>query len=306
MIPGLEKRGVRRASGCCTATPTSTRRRTSTASGGCAASRGIFFAGQITGVEGYVESAATGLAVGLTLAQMLEGREPRADSVHDGDRLARAALLGAAAVREVRADERDVRPDRGHLALARSATSRSAASRSSDARPRGDPRVGESTRKAQNRSPHWRGEAGVTGSCRPGTTSSQPGAPRRRRAPHARPDVAPVRRGRRAPRSSSRPRTSSAAAPSSSAAPTTRSRPRPSGAPFRAVVAFSSGNHAQAVALVSRMLGIRATIVMPEDAPQAKIAATRGYGAEVVLYDRATREPRRDRPRRSAANAAPC
>ncbi|HWZ85786.1 MAG TPA: pyridoxal-phosphate dependent enzyme [Thermoanaerobaculia bacterium] len=55
-----------------------------------------------------------------------------------------------------------------------------------------------------------------------------------------------------------------------------------------AVVAFSSGNHAQAVALVSRLLGIRATVVMPLDAPQTKIDATRGYGAEVVLYDRAT------------------
>ena len=55
-----------------------------------------------------------------------------------------------------------------------------------------------------------------------------------------------------------------------------------------AVVAFSSGNHAQAVALVSRLLGIRATVVMPTDAPQSKIEATRGYGAEVVLYDRAT------------------
>jgi threonine dehydratase len=55
-----------------------------------------------------------------------------------------------------------------------------------------------------------------------------------------------------------------------------------------AVVAFSSGNHAQAVALVCRLLGIRATVVMPDDAPQAKIDATRGYGAEVVLYDRAS------------------
>ena len=53
-----------------------------------------------------------------------------------------------------------------------------------------------------------------------------------------------------------------------------------------AVVAFSSGNHAQAVALVSKLLNIRATIVMPTDAPRAKIEATRGYGAEVVLYDR--------------------
>jgi threo-3-hydroxy-L-aspartate ammonia-lyase len=55
-----------------------------------------------------------------------------------------------------------------------------------------------------------------------------------------------------------------------------------------AVVAFSSGNHAQAVALVSKLLGIRATVVMPTDAPISKIEATRGYGAEVVLYDRET------------------
>jgi threonine dehydratase len=52
------------------------------------------------------------------------------------------------------------------------------------------------------------------------------------------------------------------------------------------VVAFSSGNHAQGVALAAQMLGIHATIVMPADAPPAKLAATRGYGAEVVLYDR--------------------
>ena len=52
------------------------------------------------------------------------------------------------------------------------------------------------------------------------------------------------------------------------------------------VVAFSSGNHAQAVALASQLLGVRAAIVMPEDAPALKLAATRGYGAEVVLYDR--------------------
>ena len=52
------------------------------------------------------------------------------------------------------------------------------------------------------------------------------------------------------------------------------------------VVAYSSGNHAQAVAAVARLLGIGATIVMPADAPRLKIEATRGYGAEVVLYDR--------------------
>ncbi len=55
----------------------------------------------------------------------------------------------------------------------------------------------------------------------------------------------------------------------------------------RGVVAFSSGNHAQAVALAGRLLGVPATIVMPADAPAVKVAATRGYGAEVVLYDRA-------------------
>ena len=54
----------------------------------------------------------------------------------------------------------------------------------------------------------------------------------------------------------------------------------------RGVVAFSSGNHAQAVALAARLHGCSATIVMPLDAPANKVAATRGYGAEVVLYDR--------------------
>ena len=54
----------------------------------------------------------------------------------------------------------------------------------------------------------------------------------------------------------------------------------------RGVVASSSGNHAQAVALAGRLLGVPAVMVMPSDAPQVKIDATRGYGAEVVLYDR--------------------
>ncbi len=52
------------------------------------------------------------------------------------------------------------------------------------------------------------------------------------------------------------------------------------------VVAFSSGNHAQAIALSARLLGLPATILMPHDAPQMKIDATRGYGAEVQLFDR--------------------
>ena len=54
----------------------------------------------------------------------------------------------------------------------------------------------------------------------------------------------------------------------------------------RGIVAFSSGNHAQAVALAGREAGVRALIAMPTDAPQAKVAATREYGAEVVFYDR--------------------
>ena len=54
----------------------------------------------------------------------------------------------------------------------------------------------------------------------------------------------------------------------------------------RGVLAFSSGNHAQAVALAARIHGCKAAILMPSDAPQAKLDATRGYGAEVVTYDR--------------------
>ncbi len=54
----------------------------------------------------------------------------------------------------------------------------------------------------------------------------------------------------------------------------------------RGIVATSSGNHAQGVALACRLLGTHATILMPSDAPATKLAATRGYGANVVLYDR--------------------
>ena len=54
----------------------------------------------------------------------------------------------------------------------------------------------------------------------------------------------------------------------------------------RGVVAASAGNHAQGVALAARLLGVPAAIVMPDDAPPVKLAATRGYGAEVIVYDR--------------------
>src|SRR5438876_1179924 len=54
----------------------------------------------------------------------------------------------------------------------------------------------------------------------------------------------------------------------------------------RDVLAYSSGNHAQAVALAASITGRRATILMPEDAPRSKLDATRGYGAELVIYDR--------------------
>ncbi|MBC8751510.1 MULTISPECIES: threo-3-hydroxy-L-aspartate ammonia-lyase [Paraburkholderia] len=52
------------------------------------------------------------------------------------------------------------------------------------------------------------------------------------------------------------------------------------------VLTYSSGNHAQAIALSARLAGIHATIVMPHDAPEAKVAATKGYGGEVITYDR--------------------
>src|SRR5215510_7422617 len=54
----------------------------------------------------------------------------------------------------------------------------------------------------------------------------------------------------------------------------------------RGIVAFSSGNHAQAVALAGREAGVRVLVAMPNDAPKAKVAATRDYGAEIIFYDR--------------------
>ncbi len=68
----------------------------------------------------------------------------------------------------------------------------------------------------------------------------------------------------------------------------------------RGVVAYSSGNHAQAVALAGRLLGVPAVIVMPADAPAVKLDATRGYGAEAVTYNRDTE----DREQISAALSA--
>ena len=56
------------------------------------------------------------------------------------------------------------------------------------------------------------------------------------------------------------------------------------------VLAFSSGNHAQAIALSARLLGLPAAILMPQDAPASKVEATRGYGAEVIQYDRYTED----------------
>ena len=56
------------------------------------------------------------------------------------------------------------------------------------------------------------------------------------------------------------------------------------------VITFSSGNHAQAIALSARLLGVKAVIVMPEDAPAIKVEATRGYGGEVIFYNRYTED----------------
>ena len=58
----------------------------------------------------------------------------------------------------------------------------------------------------------------------------------------------------------------------------------------RGVLAFSSGNHAQAIALAGRLHGVATTIVMPKDAPTMKVEATRGYGGEVIFYDRYTQD----------------
>jgi threonine dehydratase len=68
----------------------------------------------------------------------------------------------------------------------------------------------------------------------------------------------------------------------------------------RGVVAFSSGNHAQAVALAGELLGIPRVIVMPADAPAVKVAGTRAYGAEVVFYDRAAGQSREEVAKRIA------
>ena len=65
----------------------------------------------------------------------------------------------------------------------------------------------------------------------------------------------------------------------------------------RGVVAFSSGNHAQAVAIAAKSVGVAATIVMPTDAPRSKLEATRNYGARIVSYDR-LRENREEIGRR--------
>jgi threonine dehydratase len=70
----------------------------------------------------------------------------------------------------------------------------------------------------------------------------------------------------------------------------------------RGVIAFSSGNHAQGVALAARLVGTTALIVMPNDAPALKVEATRGYGAEIVVYDRLT-EDREAIARRLAAES---
>jgi threo-3-hydroxy-L-aspartate ammonia-lyase len=58
----------------------------------------------------------------------------------------------------------------------------------------------------------------------------------------------------------------------------------------KGVLAFSSGNHAQAIALSAREMGVKAVILMPEDAPAAKVSATKGYGAQVIHYNRYTQD----------------
>src|SRR5206468_2722029 len=64
----------------------------------------------------------------------------------------------------------------------------------------------------------------------------------------------------------------------------------PEDAKRRGVVTFSSGNHAQAIAYSGRLQGVPTVIIMPHDAPAIKAAATRGYGGEIVVYDRKTED----------------
>ena len=101
----------------------------------------------------------------------------------------------------------------------------------------------------------------------------------------------------RAARSCSRPRTCSAPARSRSAAPSTSSRRSRAAEREAGVIAASAGNHGQAVAYAARELGVRATIVMPQDAPMSKVDPTLRYGAEAVLhgatFDDALAEARR-------------
>ncbi|WP_217275252.1 pyridoxal-phosphate dependent enzyme [Hymenobacter sp. BRD128] len=73
----------------------------------------------------------------------------------------------------------------------------------------------------------------------------------------------------------------------------------------RGVLAYSSGNHAQGVAYAARQLGLKATIIMPTNAPQVKVAATRALGAEVILYDPAHEKREAVAARLLAGAAAP-
>ena len=152
-----------------------------------------------------------------------------------------------------------------------------------DRQRREDRRRSTSTRRARTRperSERGRRDRHVRGRRRRGAAAA------RRRQSHAGRHLAHARRAHAARRSRSSARTCSGWAPSSFAAPTIGSRNSMPPSARAGVVAFSSGNHAQGVALAASLLGIRATIVMPHDAPRAKVAATRGYGAEIVVYER--------------------
>ena len=107
-------------------------------------------------------------------------------------------------------------------------------------------------------------------------------------ADHGDSNAAAAARSGRAGGSGSRPNACSRAAASSCAARATGCALLSEAERARGVVAFSSGNHAQGVALAARRLGIAAAIVMPADAPAVKVEATRAAGAEIIFYDRAT------------------
>ena len=260
----------------------------------------IFFAGQITGVEGYVESAATGLAVGLTLSQMLEGREPvpvpyttaigslarhcseRPPSEKFEPMNVTFGLIEDSSHSPVR-DKQVRRQQLADRALGAIGQWKSRSSDPASSYRRGGPWAARAGQAPPLRDEFREGVHVLTWQDIEAARKRLAGIAHRTPVLTSRQfdEAAGARVFFKAENLQRGGAFKFRGAYNKIKAETERGK-------VDAVVAFSSGNHAQAVALVCRLLGIRATVVMPDDAPQAKIDGTRGYGAEVVLYDRAS------------------